>query len=197
MEKSSPMPSAHYKFFDYALSRRGFLVAGALVAGKCLFPAATGGAAERHAAPRKSLYIYNLHTSETLKTVYREGDHYVPAALKEIDYLFRDHRTQAIHPIDTGLLDLLYTLNQHLETDAPFHLICGYRSPETNAMLRKRSRGVAKKSYHLKGQAVDIRLPGLKTAALRKAAVAIRGGGVGYYPRSGFVHMDVGPVRFW
>ena len=122
---------------------------------------------------------------------------YLSEALEHINYIFRDRRTQEIHSIDTGLLDLLYTLKRHLKTDAPFGLVCGYRSPKTNAMLRKKSKAVAKKSFHLRGQAVDIRVPGVKTASLRKAAMAIKGGGVGYYPRSRFVHVDVGPVRYW
>jgi uncharacterized protein YcbK (DUF882 family) len=191
------MASADLKISQHGLSRRSFLVAGALVAGGCLFPGAAASAVRKMAAPEKSLSFFNPHTAEKLSTIYwREGG-YVPAALEEINHFFRDHRTQDVHPIDTGLLDLLHNLRRKLKTDAQFNLICGYRSPETNAMLRKKSRGVAKKSYHLTGQAVDIRVPGLKTATLRKAALTIEGGGVGYYPKSGFVHMDVGPVRFW
>ena len=191
------MPSEHMKIFRHTVNRRKFLMFSALIAGNCLLPRAASAAIDPGPVPQRTLRFYNLHTTEKLETVYwREGE-YVSGALEEINYLFRDRRTQDIHTIDTKLLDLLYTLRQHLDNNAPFNLVCGYRSPETNAMLRKRSKGVAKKSFHLKGQAVDIRVPGLKTASLRKAAMALGGGGVGYYPRSGFIHMDVGPVRHW
>jgi uncharacterized protein YcbK (DUF882 family) len=145
----------------------------------------------------KSLAFHNLHTLEDLEVVYWRDGRYLAPALDEIYYILRDHRQEEVHPIDTGLLDLLHALNRRLGTARPFHLVCGYRSPKTNAMLRKRSRGVARKSLHLKGMAVDIRVPGFRTSALRDIASSLRGGGVGYYRKPGFVHLDVGRVRYW
>jgi uncharacterized protein YcbK (DUF882 family) len=115
----------------------------------------------------------------------------------DINHILRDHRTGEIKPIDPDLLDLLHALRTRLGTQRPFHVISGYRSPCTNEQLRSRSRGVARKSMHLFGKAVDIRIPGHDLADLRQAALAEQAGGVGYYPRPGFVHVDVGRVRFW
>jgi len=191
------MLSRHMKIFKHSINRRSFLMFSALVAGKCLLPRTAAATVDPAPVPQRSLRFCNLHSLETLETIYWKEGQYLEGALEEINYLFRDRRTQEIHAIDTGLLDLLHALKNHLKTGATFNLICGYRSPQTNAMLRKKSKAVAKKSFHLKGQAVDIRVPGLSTAALRKAAITLGGGGVGYYPSSGFVHMDVGPVRYW
>jgi uncharacterized protein YcbK (DUF882 family) len=191
------MPPSRPKTGTYLLSRRHFLMCGALAAGKCLLPGTAFGAVAAPAVTEKSLAFHNLHTSENLEVIYWRNGEYLQCALDNINYLFRDRRTEEIHTIEPVLLDLLYSLKQRLRTDAPIGLVCGYRSPKTNAMLRKRNRGVAKRSLHLKGMAVDIRVPGLKTAALRDIATSIGGGGVGYYPRSRFVHMDIGPVRHW
>jgi uncharacterized protein YcbK (DUF882 family) len=145
----------------------------------------------------RALAFYNLHTGESLKAVYWAEGYYVPDVLNEVNYLLRDFRAGEIKPISTRLLDLLYGLNHRLESDVPFHVISGYRTPKTNAILRKRSKGVAKKSLHMEGKAVDIRLPGCELKALRRAAMQLQMGGVGYYPRSCFVHVDVGAVRYW
>ena len=140
----------------------------------------------RH-GPRR-LAFYHTHTSETLDIVYSEHGAYVPEALDEIHHLFRDFRTGDIHPIDPHLLDLLHDVKQVTGGTRHFEIISAYRSPATNHMLASRSNGVADHSLHLQGQAIDVRLPGVKTADLRRAALRRAGGGVGYYPDSDFVH---------
>jgi uncharacterized protein YcbK (DUF882 family) len=122
---------------------------------------------------------------------------YVPQALAEINYILRDYRNGEVREIEPGLLNLLFALQQKLECTAPFSIISGYRSPETNSLLHSRSKGVAKNSMHLLGKAIDIRLPGHELKTLHQAAVDLRRGGVGYYPSSDFVHVDVGRVRYW
>ena len=149
------------------------------------------------ALPERSLSFYNLHTDEKLKTVYWAQGEYIPGSLDDIHHILRDFRTNELHPIDTRLLDLLCELNSTMETRGPFQIISGYRSPKTNASLREHSTGVAEKSLHLKGMAADIRLPDRSIAQLRDAARSLKAGGVGYYPASQFVHVDVGRVRTW
>jgi len=150
-------------------------------------------------APRR-VKFHNLHTDEKLDAIYWEGGQYVPDALHAVNHVLRDFRTGDVHAMDPGLLDLLVALSAKTETNAPFHVISGYRSPRTNAMLRAEGgaeTGVAKKSLHLEGQAVDIRLPDVQLAHLHAAALSLGRGGVGYYPVSDFVHVDVGAVRQW
>ena len=127
---------------------------------------------------------------------WSDGQHRA-TALERLNEVLRDHRTDDVHPIDPRLLDSLYELRARLGTADPIHVISGYRSPKTNAALRKRSNGVARKSYHMKGMAIDLRMPGIGTGSLRKTAQAIRAGGVGYYSKSRFIHLDTGPVRYW
>ena len=127
---------------------------------------------------------------------FAQGD-YLPPALHEINHVLRDWRRNEIHPIDPELLDLLYDLHAATGSQKPFDVICGYRSPETNAMLARRSDGVSKRSLHLVGKAIDIRLPDVPLARLRDAARRLGRGGVGYYPASNFVHVDTGRVRAW
>jgi uncharacterized protein YcbK (DUF882 family) len=146
---------------------------------------------------QRTLAFYNTHTGEKLRVVYWEDGAYMKPSLAEIDHHLRDHRTDDVKPIDPRLLDLLYDLRGALDTQEPFHVISGYRSPATNAMLAANSGGVGKKSFHMRGMAIDISLPGRSVADLRRAALAQRAGGVGAYPRSGFVHVDVGHVRSW
>ncbi|MDQ1316097.1 MAG: hypothetical protein QG662_2206, partial [Pseudomonadota bacterium] len=125
-----------------------------------------------------------------------QGD-YVPEALAEINRVLRDHRTDQVAAIDTDLLDLLHRVNGTLGNSRPFQIISGYRSPASNQMLAGNSSGVAKRSLHMQGKAIDIRLPGIPLADLRRAGLNLQGGGVGYYPGSNFVHLDVGRVRTW
>ncbi|MGD8336367.1 MAG: DUF882 domain-containing protein [Desulfobacterales bacterium] len=145
----------------------------------------------------RSLNLYNPVTEETLTTTYWFNGQYVPEALEKIDYIMRDHRTDEVKSIDLGLINLLHTIKIHIELDEPFHIVSGYRCRESNEQLRKSGRNAARNSYHLKGQAADIRLPDGHLASLLKVATVIKGGGVGYYPRDNFIHVDVGPVRYW
>lgn len=145
----------------------------------------------------RSLSFYNLHTSERLKTVYWHRGEYLPSSLVEINRVLRDHRTGDMHDMDPRLLDLLCELRVKLSTTEPLHIISGYRSPATNAALHAQSDGVATHSLHMDGMATDIRIPGKDLALLRKTALSMKAGGVGYYPSSNFVHVDVGRVRSW
>lgn len=148
--------------------------------------------------PRKRvLAFYHLHTEERLTVTYREGDTYLPDALSAIDYILRDHRTGEVHPIDLQLLDLLFKIQHKVGQTGAFHVISGYRSAATNSMLYRKNRGVAKGSLHIQGKAIDIHLPGTELKYLHRAALVLQSGGVGYYPRSGFIHVDVGRVRNW
>lgn len=180
-----------------SISRRGFLKAGVVSLGSCIFPQALMGAVSGIISPTRALAFYNLHTGERLKTVYWSLGAYVPEALDDINHILRDFRTGEIKPIETGLLDLLYTLRGRVESQEALHIISGYRSPDTNAQLSENSCGIAKNSLHMQGKAADIRLPGCSLEALHKAAVALKVGGVGYYPASDFVHVDIGRVRYW
>lgn len=143
------------------------------------------------------LALVNTHTGERIDLVYRESGAYVPQALAEIDRVLRDHRTNQIAPIDPALLDLVHRLGGLLDARQPFHVISGYRSPVTNARLATAGSGVARTSLHLAGRAIDLRLPGRPLEDLRAAALQLGRGGVGYYPRSDFVHVDTGRVRAW
>lgn len=147
--------------------------------------------------PDRDLSFYNTHTGEAATVEYCRSGCIVTPSLEKIKYILRDHRTGETKDIDVRLLDLLNALSRKTSTDVPFHVISGYRSPRTNAALRAASGGVAENSLHLLGQAIDIRLPGLKLRDLYKAAVDLRAGGVGIYPVSDFIHVDVGRVRTW
>jgi uncharacterized protein YcbK (DUF882 family) len=145
----------------------------------------------------RSLGFRNLHTGETIDVTYRTDGQLDRGALREIDWVLRDFRTGEARPIDRRLLDLLWRLRSVLDTTEPYEVISGYRSSATNTMLRRAGRGVARGSLHTRAMAIDVRVPGQALSALRDAALALRLGGVGYYPSSGFVHVDVGRVRFW
>jgi len=147
-------------------------------------------------APR-SVSLYNIHTGEWLRTVYWADGHYIREAVRDINWILRDHYSDEIRPMDAGALDLLGMLRERLETHDPFLVVCGYRSPATNAMLFRHGNGVAKHSYHIRGMAIDLRSERRELGQLRDAALDLRCGGVGYYPRSNFVHVDCGPIRRW
>jgi uncharacterized protein YcbK (DUF882 family) len=178
------------------LHRRQAIRAGLAMAGLALAGRAPAMAALPSLGPR-ALSLDNLHTGEKLNAVYWDGGAYVPDALAAINQVLRDFRTGDVHPIAPPLLDLLVTLRGQLGTRGPFEVISGYRSPATNAMLAHEGGGVASKSFHMKGMAIDIRLPDTALAHLHDAALSLGRGGVGYYPHSDFVHVDVGPVRRW
>lgn len=173
------------------IARRRLLLCGAAAASCLAGPAWAALPRERR------LSLHNLHTGETLRTAYWAEGRYDGQALAAIDRLLRDHRSGDIHPMDRELIDLLSALQAGLDHAKPLHVVSGYRSPATNAMLAARSSGVAKASLHTRGLAVDIRAPGVPVARLAKAAAALRAGGVGQYPASGFVHVDIGRVRYW
>lgn len=145
----------------------------------------------------RTLEFVNLHTEETLDCCYWREGRYDPAALAKIDYLLRDHRAEEVLTIDRQLLDLLHSLRELSGSSAPYEVISGYRSPKTNARLRKSSGGVAKRSLHMQGKAIDVRLPDIKLAVLRDMAVSLQNGGVGYYAKSNFLHLDTGRTRRW
>jgi uncharacterized protein YcbK (DUF882 family) len=176
------------------MNRREFLRIGAGASASLIVRA---GFAKPNAPLERSLGFYNTHTDETLKTVYWAEGKYLPEGLREINRILRDFRTGDVHRMDEKLLDLLYVLQAKTGRKNKFHIISGYRSPATNAMLSTRSAGVAKRSYHMQGKAIDIRLPGYDLKNLHQAALALKAGGVGYYPSSNFIHVDVGPVRRW
>lgn len=149
------------------------------------------------APAKRSLAFHNLHTGESLDVVYWAEGRYLPDATQRVEYLLRDFRNNKVHAIDPTLLDLLGALRDRLNTRAPYLVLSGYRSPETNAMLHRLSEGVATNSLHLEGRAVDLRVPDRALADVHRVALAMKAGGVGYYPRSDFVHVDVGRVRRW
>lgn len=151
----------------------------------------------RPAADVRRLFLHNLHTGDTVKTVYWADGRYIDGALADARFALRDWRNGQQHEMDAGLFDLFHELSARLETDRPFQIISGYRSPATNAALHARSSGVASRSLHMQGMATDIRVEGVDLAHVRKAALSLGRGGVGYYPASNFVHVDTGRVRQW
>lgn len=159
-------------------------------------PLALPWPARASAAAPRSLSFYHTHTDERLRVVYYEAGRYVPESLAALNHLLRDFRTGDVTGIDARLFDTLHALNAAVG-DGTFEIISGYRSPRTNAMLRKASDGVATRSLHLQGRAIDVRLSGRDTRRLREAALALAHGGVGYYAASDFVHLDTGRVRRW
>ena len=175
------------------MDRRGFL--------RSVGVAALGLAATRAAlaagGERRTLSFAHTHTGERLTTVYFDGGDYLADALHRVNVLLRDFRNETVYPIDPGVLDRLFHLQSATGGSAAFQVICGYRSPTTNAALRKSSSGVAEHSLHLEGRAVDVRLPGVETARLAVLAQRQAAGGVGYYSVSDFVHLDTGRARFW
>jgi uncharacterized protein YcbK (DUF882 family) len=151
----------------------------------------------RGAGDIRRLKMHSGRTGETLDTIYWIEGEYIPEALDEVNHFFRDWRTDHTHRIDTRTIDILAAAHNLLDSDEPYMLLSGYRSPETNAMLRRRSSGVARNSRHMVGQAADVRLRTRSVSQVARAAAACNAGGVGRYSRSNFTHMDCGPVRSW
>jgi uncharacterized protein YcbK (DUF882 family) len=144
------------------------------------------------------LLLYNTHTAERIDIVYRRGDQYIPEALGKLDTFLRDHRTGDVRHFDPRLYDILSDLTASVgRPGGEIDIVCGYRTPSTNESLRTHTTGVAKNSLHIQAEAIDLRMPGIDTLKLRKAALAMGRGGVGYYPHSDFIHVDVGRVRQW
>jgi len=179
-----------------SVSRRRFLALAAWGTAAAFMPGIA--AAARPLPGVREVSFHNLHTDERVTAVYCEAGEYVPAALEEIDTILRDHRTGEICQISPRLIDLVYALRVRLGSTGPVQVISGYRSPATNDLLRAEGGGgVAERSLHLTGEAVDIRFEDRSLRRVRDAALALRAGGVGYYPRPGFVHVDVGRLRRW
>ena len=181
----------------HGISRRQFIRLGLLTTASCIIPFQTLASVNDFLSTERMLCFHNLHTKEDLQVVYWKNGEYLPEVLARINYIFRDHYNGAVKPIDTKLLDLLSAIQQKLRCSEPFHIISGYRTRKTNAYLRKHKKGVAKNSLHMYGKAVDIRLPGQSLKVLRRSAYELKAGGIGYYPKSNFVHLDVGRVRYW
>ena len=174
------------------------------VAGAMLFLIASSGARAQTSgdsstmAVDHSLLLYNTHTNEKIDIVYRRGDQYIQSALAKLDYFLRDHNTNEVRHFDPRLYDILSDLTASVgHPGGEIDIICGYRTSSTNAALRAHTTGVAKNSLHILAEAIDLRMPGVDTLKLRKAALALARGGVGYYPHSDFIHVDVGRVRQW
>lgn len=183
---------------DQARSRRGFVLG--CTAGLCL-PWAVARAAQpsrtKVVYPDRSLSLHNVHTGEQEKVTYWSDGHYLESGLAQVNWLLRDFRTGDVKAIDPRLLNILYLLSGKVENEKPVLVLSGFRSKKTNDMLRKTTEGVARRSFHMAGRAVDIRMPSIASANVQKAALRLGGGGVGYYPSSNFVHLDTGPVRTW
>lgn len=148
-------------------------------------------------APVRQIAFHHRHTGEELRTVYFADGRYLDEGLRSVNRLLRDWRTDEIVDIDPQVLDIVYVVQRQLGISGPLEVLSGYRSPETNAMLRRRSRAVARNSLHMYGMAVDLRFPGVPLTAAHRAALALQAGGVGYYPAADFIHLDSGPVRSW
>ena len=145
----------------------------------------------------RRIKMYSGRTGERIDMIYWiEGD-YIKDAVKEVNYFMRDWRTNDTYNMDLRTVDIMAAAHNLLDVDQPYMLLSGYRSPKTNAMLRSRSGGVAKNSLHMRGQAADLRLASRSVQQVAKAAAVCRGGGVGRYSGSNFVHMDCGTVRTW
>lgn len=177
------------------LGRRGFLKwtvggLGALALGPQLLQAAV--------LRDRSLFFYSPLTGQTIRRVYwTPRDGYIREAITEISWALRDHRNDQVKSFDVKVLDQLYALQLQMRLREPIHVISAYRSPTTNVQLRQRNRRVARNSYHVQAMALDVRIPDGRISDLCRAARSLGAGGVGYYPRSNFVHIDSGPVRYW
>jgi uncharacterized protein YcbK (DUF882 family) len=182
-------------------NRRHFITGlASSMTGALLLPAAPSAFASVVSSgrqPGRSLSFYHTHTGDKLAIDYHDGTDYITGALAEINHYMRDFRTDESHPIDAALLDLMHQIKIATGHNGTFEVISGYRSPKTNANLRSKSNGVAKRSLHMQGKAIDIRMSGFDTRQLHKAAKKLARGGVGYYQKSNFIHLDTGRVRYW
>ncbi len=185
------------------LSRRAFTLGAAKlalasIASAAVQPAwASAPALLTGAGEFRSIYLVNGRTEEKLRTIYWIEGEYIPEAMQAIDHLMRDWREDLVQPIAPRTTNILSAVQNLLETDEPFHVVSGYRSPKTNAMLRRRTGGVARKSFHVRAMAADVQLATRSVKQIQRAGKALRAGGVGIYSRSAFVHLDSGPVRDW
>jgi uncharacterized protein YcbK (DUF882 family) len=186
-------------------SRRKFLTLSSVAAlstfNQSAFSATQHNASASHTASglelNRNLILKNLHTGENINVDYCHAGLYQDDALTELNHFFRDHRTDTVTQMDPKLLDSIHKLTKDIEYSGEIHIISGYRSPETNEKLRSQGHKVAKRSYHMSGQAIDLRLPGKELKQVHSAAIQHHVGGVGYYPRSNFLHLDTGRQRRW
>jgi uncharacterized protein YcbK (DUF882 family) len=179
-------------------ARRHFLRQTAQVAAALALPAGVLPAARASAADLRGLALVHTHTHEKIDLVFASGQRYVPEALGWLNRFLRDHYTGDVGVMDPQIYDQLHRVQQLLGSKDAFEVISGYRCPATNAQLRQtRSGGVATHSLHMEGRAIDVRLPGVPLSALHQAALSLGAGGVGFYPREQFVHLDTGRVRNW
>ena len=179
------------------MRRRDFIKLGVVVTGALINPFSALAAINPRPISLKKLSFYHTHTHERLNICYCRNGEFDANALSKINHILRDHRSREVKAIDIRLLDTLHALSLKTRPQATFHVISGYRSPATNKKLRKKGNGVASKSLHMYGKAIDIRIPGYSTQKLRNIARKMKAGGVGYYPKSDFVHIDTGRVRYW
>ncbi len=177
------------------LSRRQFLVFGAAASAAAFVSHPVEAAL--HTKVERAVALHNIHTGESLKTTYWANGHYQTGSLRQLNRILRDHYSGDVHSIDPQVIDLLCALQHRLGTKKPFQIISGYRSPQTNAMLAAEGDGVAQHSLHMEGKAIDIRMEGVNVRTLGRAAKSLKSGGVGQYPSSNFVHVDVGHIRYW
>lgn len=179
------------------LSRRALLGAFAATAVTAAPTFSNAAGFLRGGGDVRRIALYSGRTGESINTIYWIEGEYIKEALKEINHFCRDWRTDQVKTIDTRTIDIAAAAHSLLDVNEPYMLLSGYRSPQTNAMLRSRSRGVAKNSLHMQGQAADLRLKSRSVNQMFKAASACKAGGVGRYSGSNFVHMDCGTVRTW
>ncbi len=187
----SPLVDSHRRLFSAGLG----IGLGSLAAAPSV--AVAEAAAMVSAQPERRLRLANAHTWEKLDLVYWAEGKYNPESMAEINHLMRDHRANRSKAMDVNLIDQLHALVTALDTKERVHVLSGYRTPETNARLRSRSKAVAKYSLHMDARAMDFNIPGKNAKTIHKAAMAMNAGGVGLYSRSGFVHIDTGRVRSW
>ncbi|MRI59143.1 MAG: hypothetical protein C6H99_06535 [Epsilonproteobacteria bacterium] len=173
------------------MNRREFLKTGSALGATLFLPSFMQGATYE-----KSLRLYHRHTGEWITSTFWIDGEYIYDELESLDYFLRDYRTDEIHKIDIRLIEYLYNIHR-LVGYKELHIVSAYRSPKTNMLLRKHNKGVAKNSYHTKGMAADITIPGVRLSTLKYAALSLHRGGVGYYPRSHFIHVDTGRPRYW
>lgn len=181
---------------EYQADRRGFLKSGLFVTAALGFWMPSLAEAAKPAVGRE-IRLKNVHTGEKFVGEYWYNGKYLPDAFGDIKSVMRDHRTGERFPIDPRLMDILYVLRTRMQAANAFDVFSGYRSGATNAKLRRLTKGVARNSLHMTGQAIDLSLPGASLSQVRKSAIALKSGGVGYYPSSDFVHIDTGRVRTW
>jgi len=188
-----PCPETERRSFlkTLAVAATGFILPSSLI-----LPAEAKVKAKPSGASRR-ISLVALNNSDRFDGIYWENGRYLPDAQRKISHLMRDSHNGQIHKIDPHLFDQLWELSRLLNLKEPFQVVCGYRSPTTNALARRRSSGVAKKSLHMSGRAIDIRLAGRSVSTLSRAARSMKAGGVGYYPKSNFIHIDTGAVRTW